>query len=180
MAMTTDVVAKTESPLNWHQLPVEATVQHLGTSLSTGLESAKAVALQGEYGTNELIESAGRSPLRIVVGTVHRHHGADLDRGRRGLWLFLQSGRRPSPSSPSSSCLRCLGFMQEYRAERAMAALKKLAVPNVRVRRDGQVKEISAKELVPGDVVLLEAGNLVPADLRLIESGQSAHPGSRR
>jgi Ca2+-transporting ATPase len=63
-----------------------------------------------------------------------------------------------------------LGFSQEYRAEKAMAALKKLAVPTVRVRRGGHVQEISARDLVPGDIVLMEAGNLVPADGRLLES----------
>jgi P-type Ca2+ transporter type 2C len=59
--------------------------------------------------------------------------------------------------------------VQEYRAERAMAALKRLSAPRVKVRREGHVREISARELVPGDVVLLEAGNLVPADGRLVE-----------
>lgn len=63
-----------------------------------------------------------------------------------------------------------LGFTQEYRAEKAMAALKKLAVPTVKTRRDGRVQEMSARELVPGDIVLLEAGALVPADGRLLES----------
>ena len=63
-----------------------------------------------------------------------------------------------------------LGFSQEFRAEKAMAALKQLAVPTVKVRRDGHVIEISARDLVPGDVVLLEAGALVPADGRLLES----------
>ena len=63
-----------------------------------------------------------------------------------------------------------LGFTQEFRAERAMAALKQLAVPTVKVRRGGHVLEISARDLVPGDVVLLEAGALVPADGRLLES----------
>jgi P-type Ca2+ transporter type 2C len=51
-----------------------------------------------------------------------------------------------------------------------MAALKRLAVPPVRVRRDSELQELSAKELVPGDVVLLEAGNAIPADMRLVES----------
>ncbi|MEM9154739.1 MAG: HAD-IC family P-type ATPase, partial [Cyanobacteria bacterium P01_F01_bin.33] len=63
-----------------------------------------------------------------------------------------------------------LGLRQEYQAERAIAALKRLAVPTVRVRRDRQVAEISARELVRGDIVLLEAGNVVPADCRLLES----------
>ncbi len=62
-----------------------------------------------------------------------------------------------------------LGFAQEYRAERAMAALKRLAVPTVRVRRDGSVAEFPATELVTGDIVLLEAGQRVPADGRIVE-----------
>jgi Ca2+-transporting ATPase len=62
-----------------------------------------------------------------------------------------------------------LGFVQEYRAERAMRALKRMALPTVRVRRNGVVWEVSAAELAPGDIVLLEAGNLVPADCRLLE-----------
>ena len=63
-----------------------------------------------------------------------------------------------------------LGFSQEYRAEKAIAALKKLAVPSVRVRRDGEVREVQASLLVPGDLILLEAGNFVAADCRLLES----------
>ncbi len=63
-----------------------------------------------------------------------------------------------------------LGFIQEYRAERAVAALKALAAPQARVRREGGVMTVAGAELVPGDLVLLEAGNIVPADLRLIEA----------
>src|SRR5690606_9400959 len=63
-----------------------------------------------------------------------------------------------------------LGFSQEYRAEKAMAALKKMSVSKVRVRRNGQVSEVSEQELVPGDIILLEAGNAVPCDGNLVES----------
>ena len=63
-----------------------------------------------------------------------------------------------------------LGFVQEHRAETAMSALKRLAVPTVRVYRDGTLREVSARELVPGDLLVLEAGNLVPADCRVVES----------
>jgi P-type Ca2+ transporter type 2C len=63
-----------------------------------------------------------------------------------------------------------LGFIQEYRAEKAIAALKKLAVPSVRVRRDGEVREAQASLLVPGDIILLEAGNFVAADCRLLDT----------
>lgn len=63
-----------------------------------------------------------------------------------------------------------LGFFQEYRAEQAMEALNRMVVPMVRVRRDGATKEISAKNLVPGDILEFEAGNVIPADLRILES----------
>lgn len=63
-----------------------------------------------------------------------------------------------------------IGFIQEYRAERAMAALKQLAAAHARVLRDGAMTEVPAAGLVPGDVVVLEAGNVIPADLRLFES----------
>jgi len=63
-----------------------------------------------------------------------------------------------------------LGFVQEYRAERAMAALKRMAVPHVRVRRDGRLQEVTARLLVPGDIIQLETGNSVPADARLLEA----------
>ncbi len=63
-----------------------------------------------------------------------------------------------------------IGFIQEYRAEKSMQALKKMAVTQCRVLRDGNSTWLSASLLVPGDVVLLEAGNAVPADLRIIES----------
>jgi Ca2+-transporting ATPase len=63
-----------------------------------------------------------------------------------------------------------LGYTQEHKAEQSMAALKRMSVPMVRVRRNGDVQEVSAIELTPGDVVILEAGNIVPADGRVIQS----------
>jgi len=63
-----------------------------------------------------------------------------------------------------------VGFIQEYRAEKAMHALKQMAITQAKVLRDGKVSFLSAVELVPGDVVMLEAGNAVPADIRIIES----------
>lgn len=63
-----------------------------------------------------------------------------------------------------------IGFIQEYRAENAMAALAELVSPKARVRRDGQLMEIDSTELVPGDIVRLESGDIVPADIRVIEA----------
>jgi Ca2+-transporting ATPase len=65
-----------------------------------------------------------------------------------------------------------LGFFQEYRAEKAMQALKKLSVPEVTVKRDGKFKKVKSVDLVPGDIVLLEAGSYVSADVRIIEASK--------
>jgi len=63
-----------------------------------------------------------------------------------------------------------IGFVQEYRAEKAIDALKKMSVTTAKVKRDGEIQQLSSTELVPGDIVLLEAGNAIPADLRLLEA----------
>ena len=63
-----------------------------------------------------------------------------------------------------------LGFVQEYRAERAIEALRELAAPTATVLRDGEVVDVPARELVPGDLVLLEAGDRAPADARVVEA----------
>ena len=65
-----------------------------------------------------------------------------------------------------------IGFVQEYRAEKAMALLRKMAAQYALVIRDGNPVNIPASQLVPGDIVILEAGKIVPADMRLIETAQ--------
>ena len=67
-----------------------------------------------------------------------------------------------------------LGFIQEYRAERALTALRQMAAPMARVLRDGSTRDIASADVVPGDIVLLEAGNLIPADVRLLHTAQLA------
>ena len=148
-----------------HSLPIEDVLANHRTALA-GLPPAEAAARLAAHGPNELRESISRPAwkmllaqfvepliLILVAAAVLSFFLGDLAEGISILAIVFLFG--------------LLGFIQEFRAEKAMAALKQLACPVVRVRRADELREIPARELVPGDVVLLEAGNVVPADLRL-------------
>ena len=153
----------------WHTLDIPEVLSHLQTDATNGLDEADAARRLAEHGPNELVDRGGKNPWRIlweqltatmviilIVAAVLSAALGDYKDAVVILAIVVLNA--------------LLGFTQEYRAERAMAALKKLAVPSVKVRRGGHVLEISARDLVPGDLVLLEAGNLVPADGRVLES----------
>ena len=153
----------------WYQLDTEEVLQKLQTDPEVGLSSAEAQQRLEQYGYNELIERGVKSPWLILWDQLREVMVVILIIAAI-VSAFLGDIRDVIVIMAIVVLNAALGFSQEYRAERAIAALKKLAVPTVKVRRDGQIVEISARELVPGDVVLLEAGNLVPADGRLLES----------
>jgi Ca2+-transporting ATPase len=153
----------------WHIASSEEALQSLNSNAAIGISSETAAQRLKLSGPNELVERGGRSPWRLLWEQFTATMVLILI-AAGVISLFLQKWQEATAIFAIVILFGLLGFIQEYRAERAMAALKKLAVPNVRVRRNGQVQEISAKELVPGDVVLLEAGNLVPADLRLTDA----------
>ena len=157
-----------ERSKDWYQKSIMEVIHQLDSS-SQGLPSPEASARLKVHGPNELLEISTRGPLKILweqftAIIVLFLVGAAVVSGFLGKWL------EATAIFAIVLLFGLLGFIQEYRAERAMAALKKLAVPRVRVQRDGQTLELSAHELVPGDIVLLEAGNLIPADLRLVQS----------
>lgn len=143
----------------------------LGTDLKRGLDATEAAARLGRHGPNAIRESVRRPAWRMFVDQftdlmIVVLIGAAIVSGIVGdlkdtiaiiVILVLNGG---------------IGFVQEYRAERAIAALRKMAATSARVARGGTVQTVPATELVPGDVVLLEAGNIVPADLRLAEAAQ--------
>src|SRR5512139_3431363 len=161
--MTTD-----SAEPHWHCLDSEAAAAHLDSDLDTGLTAEAAAARLQQAGSNVLLEAGRRSPLvmlasqftdfmivvliaaAVIAGIV----GEPQDAIAIVVIVFLNG---------------TIGFVQEYRAERAMAALKQMASPQARVIRDGQAGLIDATGLVPGDLVELEAGNILPADLRLTE-----------
>lgn len=153
----------------WHAMDIPALEQDLKTRLATGLATADIPERQALFGPNELKETGGVSPLKLLISQFTNTMVLIL------IAAAVVSGLLGKTTETFAIAaivvlFALLGFLQEYRAEKAMAALKRLSVPVVRVRRNGQILEISARELAPGDVVLLEAGNAVPADLRIAES----------
>ncbi len=153
----------------WHTYSIAESTQRLDVAENVGLSDAEAQQRLKQDGANELAEQGGRTPLRLLWEQFTATMVLILI-AAAGVSAFLQKWQEAGAILAIVVLFALLGFFQEYRAEQAMAALKKLAVPTVRVRRNGRVLEISARELVAGDVVLLEAGNIVPADGRLFES----------
>jgi Ca2+-transporting ATPase len=133
-----------------------------------GLTATEATARLTQHGPNVLIEGRRRGPLRmfldqftdfmIVVLLVAAVVSGVIGDVTDTVVILVIVGLNA-----------VIGFIQEYRAEAAIAALRQLAAPLARVLRDGRSHSIPAQELVPGDIVLLDAGAVVPADLRLLE-----------
>ncbi|MFN2231360.1 MAG: cation-translocating P-type ATPase [Anaerolineae bacterium] len=151
-----------------HTWSADQALRALGTDAESGLDEEQARRLLDEQGANELVERAAKSPWRMLAGQFTETMVVILIVAAVVSALL---GKLTETVAIMAIVLlfAILGFVQEYRAERAMAALKRLAVPTVRVRRRGQVREIPARELVRGDILLLEAGNVVPADVRFLQ-----------
>jgi Ca2+-transporting ATPase len=153
----------------WHLLETETALERLASDFERGLSSREAERRLLSHGPNLLQERGGTSPWRILWEQFTSTMALILISA--SLLSFLVGSPKDTITILAIVCLfALLGFFQEYRAERAIRALKRLAAPNVRVRRGGVVVEVPAAALVPGDILLLEAGNLVPADCRVIES----------
>ncbi len=162
-------------PEAWHALDADTAFARLGSS-PKGLSKEEAEARLSKAGPNELVQTERVSPIRIfleqftdvlvailiLAALVSGYLG--LSRGEStevwdalliALIVLLNAG---------------LGFLQEFRAERSLQALKALAAPRARVVREAETLLVPSRDLVPGDVVLLAAGDQVPADLRLSEA----------
>jgi len=152
----------------WHALNAENVLHRLRSDPHRGLTSADISQRLAEFGPNELRREEKASPfslflaqfknlliLILVVATV----------------LSLLVGEWVDSLMIAAIVLlsAILGFVQEYKAEQALEALKKMLSPTITVLRDSREEEIPSRDLVPGDIVLLEAGDKIPADARLVE-----------
>jgi len=144
-------------------------LRELNVNRENGLSSQEVKVRLQRYGKNEIKESGVRSPTAIFISQFSSVLMLMLLLAC-GISVFLGEIIDAVAIAAIVSLNSILGFVQEYRAEKTMQALKQLAVPKVKARRDGHVIEIFARELVPGDIVFLESGVHIPADGRLLES----------
>lgn len=168
--MTTQISSQNPvEPVLWHTLDTDHLANELHVNIQTGLADADAQTRQTQYGKNELTEKGTATPLELLIEQLTDPLvliliGAAVISGFLGEWKSVFA------ISAIVIVNAILGVSQEYRAEKAMAALKKMSAPSVKARRNGAPVDIDPTELVPGDVVLLEAGSVIPADARLIEA----------
>src|SRR6266508_3977862 len=152
-----------------HAQSAQAVIEALGSNSKHGLSDAQVTQLRGRYGYNQLAETA---PIPLW------HKFADQFKSLV-IWILITAAIISGMMREWLDTLvilsivllnAILGFLQEEKAGRALAALQRLSAPLARVVRDGALRSIPARELVPGDRVELEAGDEIPADARLIEA----------
>ena len=156
--------------MNWHLLSITE-IAELLKSTPSGISNSIALKRLSEYGKNEIEDKRKKTILQMVL-----HQLTDF----MILVLIVVAIVSGILGDLTDTIIilaiivinAAVGFIQEYRSEKAMEALKNMAPSFARVVREGSTLEITATELVPGDVVLLEAGNIIPADIRFFETHQ--------
>lgn len=151
---------------NYYSLNGEEVLGSLKTS-KNGLTEEESVNRLEKYGNNELKKTKGISPLKIFIRQFTSFITIIL---LVAIAISLLMGEKLDAIVISIIVVLngIFGFVQEYKAEKAIEALKKLTALKARVIRDGKEEEIDSKDLVPGDIILLETGSKVPADGRLV------------
>lgn len=160
---------KTKTKKNFYAAAVDDLIQEFRTSYD-GMSEDQVRRLQMQYGKNELTATKKKTYLEMFISQFKDFMIIVL------LAAALIAGLVAKEWTDAIIILAVVvlnaifGVFQESKAEGAIDALKKMATPKARVKRDGAVKEIDSTELVPGDIVVVEAGDVVPADLRLFET----------
>ena len=165
--MTTPAdIDETPAGKAWQNLPSEVVLTQLGSS-TTGLSAQEAAKRLAADGPNELKEGRRISPIQILLSQFKSLI----------IWVLIAAGIISGVMGDAIDAIAILaivvlnaaiGFYQEYNAEKSIAALKKMAAPQAKVRRDGRVVSIPAAGIVVGDILSLEAGDLIAADARLL------------
>ncbi|MFN8877778.1 MAG: cation-translocating P-type ATPase [Gemmatimonadota bacterium] len=155
-----------------HVRPLADVWEALG-STPAGLTAADVAARRARVGPNALPTVVGHPPLRILAAQF-KNVLVLLLLAATAISAVLGHALEGVVITVIVLVSVTLGFVQEYRAERALDALRAMAAPQAVVRRDGRVMTIPSVEVVPGDVLVLEAGQRVPADARLVEAVQLA------
>ncbi len=157
-----------EERQDWHNAPADQTIEQLETDRQRGLTATEAARRLETHGYNELQERPRPGFWQMFLAQFNNFV----------IWILIGAsvisallGDYIEASAIMAIVIlnAAIGVVQEGKAEEALAALKKMAAPDAQTIRDGHRVTIAARELVPGDVVLLEAGNFIPADLRLLE-----------
>ncbi|MCL6635464.1 MAG: HAD-IC family P-type ATPase, partial [Peptococcaceae bacterium] len=153
----------------WYALTQQEVLEHLKSDGSKGLTDREVRERAARFGPNELARAPKDPPWQLFLNQFKDFMVLIL------LAATAVSGFLGEYADAVTIMIivivnAILGFVQEYRAERSMEALKQLAAPEARVIRNGQERRVPAVELVPGDIVLLEEGDRVPADLRLLQA----------
>lgn len=151
--------------MDWWRFTVEETLERLGTCPS-GLSAAEAAERLAATGPNALKEAKRRSPL-AMLGAQFADFAIMVLMGAALVAGAIGDLHDAAAIAAIVLINAVIGFSQEFRAERAMEALRKMAAGTATVLRRGEPAAVPTMEIVPGDVVVLEAGNVVPADLRL-------------
>jgi Ca2+-transporting ATPase len=157
-----------ESSTRWHTLAVEESLERLSSSV-TGLSSGEAATRLNQFGPNELQTQGSVSPWTILLEQFKNVLIIILLLATT-LSAFLGHGVEAIAITVIVLFAVILGFIQEFRAERAIEALREMAAPNATVLRDEREQRVPARELVPGDLIVLATGDKVPADARLTEA----------
>lgn len=158
----------------WHALTVEEVCEKLGSGIQ-GLSSEEASTRLAKYGLNELREVKPVSAMKIFVDQFKSIFVLMLIAAALiSIVISIQHGFEELVDSAVIMAIvvinAVIGFIQEYKSEKTLEAMRKLTAPKAKVLRDGEIKTLEAKLLVSGDIVLLEEGDRIPADCRLIEA----------
>ena len=153
---------------SWHMMEIEKVLNELSTE-ENGLSQEEAAKRLSEYGLNELKKEKGRSPIKLFLTQF-----TDI----LIIILLIATGLSLAVGEAIDALIifvivivsALLGFVEEYRSEKAVEALKKMTAPTAIVLRDGKELKIPAGQIVPGDIVLLYTGDKIPADARLLEA----------